>query len=125
MEKVAVQLGLRSYPILIAPALCQSAAEQPDFSHLWQYKKVVVISNPVVADLYLAKVKALFSQAQVTELLIPDGEAFKTLASFEQACSFLLQQSFPSANHGVFLTFQILTLFFLSAAVAVFCCFIN
>lgn len=33
--------------------------------------------------------------------------------------------SFPSANHGVFLTFQILTLFFLSAAVAVFCCFIN
>ena len=95
MEKVAVQLGLRSYPILIAPALCQSAAEQPEFSPLWQYKRVVVISNPVVADLYLDKVRSLFSHAQVSELLIPDGEAYKTLASFEQVCSFLLQQKFP------------------------------
>ncbi len=95
MEKVAVQLGLRSYPILIAPALCQSAAEQPEFSTLWQYKKVAVISNPLVAGLYLDKVRALFSHAEVTELLLPDGEAYKTLASFEQVCSFLLQQKFP------------------------------
>ncbi len=95
MEKVAVQLGLRSYPILIAPALCQSAAEQPEFSPLWQYKKVAVISNPLVAGLYLDKIRVLFGHAQVSEFLLPDGEAHKTLASFEQVCSFLLQQKFP------------------------------
>jgi 3-dehydroquinate synthase len=95
MEKVAVQLGLRSYPILIAPALCQSAAEQPELAPLWGYKKVAIISNPVVAALYLDKVRALFGAAEVSEYLLPDGEAYKTLQSFEQVNSFLLEQKFP------------------------------
>ena len=95
MEKVAVQLGLRSYPILIAPALCQSAAEQPELTPIWGYKKVVIISNPLVAALYLDKVRALFGTAEISEYLLPDGEAYKTLQSFEQVNSFLLEQKFP------------------------------
>jgi len=95
MEKVAVQLGQRSYPILIAPALCQSAAEQAEFTPLWGYKKVAIISNPLVAELLLARVRALFVHAEVSVFLLPDGEAYKTLASFEQVSSFLLEQRFP------------------------------
>lgn len=95
MEKVAVQLGLRSYPILIAPALTDSAAAQSELDALWRYKKVAIISNPTVAQWYLAPVKAMFAHATVSEYLLPDGEAYKTLASFEQINSFLLEQKFP------------------------------
>ena len=86
MQKVDVQLGERSYSIsisdnfdLLAPALAQK-------------KQVVVISNPTVAPLYLDAVRQLFPHSAVQHFLLPDGEAYKTLQSFEQVLSFLLQQ---------------------------------
>lgn len=91
MEKVAVQLGQRSYPILIAANLLASAKQQPEFSSLWQYRQVVIISNPTVAPLYLPALRSLFSSSELHEFLIADGEAFKTLQTFEQATSFLLE----------------------------------
>lgn len=91
MEKVAVQLGLRSYPIVIAPQVFTDAPHIDELSPLWQYRQVVIVSNPTVAAHYLNPIRQLFSAAQVHELLIPDGEAFKTLQTFEQANSFLLQ----------------------------------
>ncbi len=91
MEKVAVQLGQRSYPIVIAPDLLANAKQQPEFSALWQYRQVIVITNPTIAPLYLQAVRGLFFAAELHELQIPDGEAFKTLQTFEQATSFLLQ----------------------------------
>lgn len=95
MEKVAVQLGQRSYPILIAPDLIQGAKSHADLAHLWHYRRVAIISNPTVAETYLAGVTELFAHAQVSHYLVPDGEAYKTLATFEQICSFLLEQKFP------------------------------
>ncbi|MBN8444842.1 MAG: 3-dehydroquinate synthase [Gammaproteobacteria bacterium] len=92
MEKVAVQLGQRSYPIVIAPALLANAKLQPEFSALWHYRQVIIITNPTIAPLYLSSVRDLFAGADVHELQIPDGESFKTLQTFEQATSFLLQQ---------------------------------
>lgn len=85
MHKVEVQLGERSYPIQIAASFSGLAAE------LAAAPQVVIISNPTVADLYLPAVAALFAHPP-KHFLIPDGEAFKTLASFEQVLSFLLQQ---------------------------------
>lgn len=95
MEKVAVQLGQRSYPIVIAPDLLTSAQQVPELSMLWRYKKVAIISNPTVAALYLPKIRQLFAQQQVNEFLLPDGEAYKNLQSFEQVNSFLLENSIP------------------------------
>lgn len=95
MEKVAVQLGQRSYPIVIAPDLLSGARQIPELSMLWRYAKVAIISNPLVAELYLPAVRQLFAGQQLFELLLPDGEAYKNLASFEQANSFLLQNSVP------------------------------
>lgn len=92
MEKVAVQLGQRSYPIVIAPGLLSGAGQVPELQQLWQFKKVVILSNPVVAALYLPRLKILFGQQSVVEFLLPDGEAFKNLQSFEQANTFLLEQ---------------------------------
>ncbi|MCF4010120.1 3-dehydroquinate synthase [Rheinheimera sp. UJ63] len=85
MQEVAVQLGERSYPIIISdtfPALLPELAKAT---------QVVIVSNPTVAEPYLAAVSALFQQP-VKHFLLPDGEAYKTLASFEQVLSFLLEQ---------------------------------
>lgn len=95
MEKVAVQLGQRSYPIIIAPDLLTSAQQVPELSMLWRYKKVAIISNPTVAALYLPSIRQLFAQQQVSEFLLPDGEAYKNLQSFEQVNSFLLENGIP------------------------------
>ncbi len=62
---------------------------------LWRYKKVAIISNPTVAALYLPNIRQLFAQQQVNEFLLPDGEAYKNLQSFEQVNSFLLENGIP------------------------------
>lgn len=85
MQKVDVQLGERSYPIHISNTFTTLLPELAEAS------QVVIISNPVVASLYLDAVSALFTQ-QPKHFLLPDGEAYKTLASFEQVLSFLLEQ---------------------------------
>jgi 3-dehydroquinate synthase len=87
MQKVAVQLGERSYPILISPQLFN----QPLTEFLPKARQVVIISNPVVAGLYLPAVTALFPDSTVHSFILPDGEAYKTLHSFEQVMSFLLE----------------------------------
>lgn len=86
MQRVDVQLGERSYPINISDTF------SPLLPVLAAKKQVVVISNPTVAPLYLDTVQALFGQTKVQHFLLPDGEAYKTLESFEQILSFLLQQ---------------------------------
>ncbi|MGI5308460.1 3-dehydroquinate synthase [Rheinheimera sp. WS51] len=88
MQKVDVQLGQRSYPICIDTDFNDLNAE------LVQSKQVVIVSNPVVAGLYLTQIKKLFSKSRLEIILIPDGEAYKTLESFELIQSFLLQHQF-------------------------------
>ena len=85
MQKVEVQLGQRSYPIDINTGFSSLAASLADT------RQVVVVSNPTVASLYLAKISVLFNHSP-QHILIEDGEAFKSLVSFEKILSFLLQQ---------------------------------
>jgi 3-dehydroquinate synthase len=86
MQKVEVQLGERSYSIDISDNFNGLDAG------IAACKQVVIVSNPTVAALYLSQAQALFSAANVQHFLLPDGEAFKTLSSFEQVLSFLLEQ---------------------------------
>lgn len=88
MHEVVVQLGERSYPILIRAELFQQDLQ----SYLPAARQVVIVSNPVVASLYLAQVQSLFPESSVHHFLLPDGEAYKTLSSFEHIMSFLLEQ---------------------------------
>ncbi|MEE4246415.1 MAG: 3-dehydroquinate synthase [Kangiellaceae bacterium] len=64
---------------------------------LWQsvtnHQQIVVISNDVVAPLYLSSVKQALSDRQVYEFIIADGEVNKSLVSFEQACQFLIENN--------------------------------
>lgn len=85
MQKVEVQLGERSYTIHISDKF------HPLDQVLSFSRQVVIVSNPTVAELYLPAVLALFPDTLPLHFLLPDGESYKTLSSFEQAMSFLLQ----------------------------------
>ena len=92
MERLKVELGERSYPIEIAAGLLQ----RPEaLASTIKGKRVMIVTNSVVAPLYLERVTALLSGFQVEHLVLPDGEAYKNLATFEQIMSALLE-----TNHG-------------------------
>lgn len=90
MHRVQVELGERSYPIDIAPALLRQTE-----CLLHHYRQVVIISNDTVAPLYLDAVASLFADSQLHNYLMPDGEAHKTLDQFGQIMTFLLSHKFP------------------------------
>ncbi|WP_127959748.1 3-dehydroquinate synthase [Serratia microhaemolytica] len=89
MEKVTVTLGERSYPITIAPGLFNDAAS---FLPLVASEQVMIVTNQTVAPLYLETVKRVLEQAGIVvdQVVLPDGEQYKSLAVLEQVFSALL-----------------------------------
>jgi len=77
MEKLTVSLGARSYPIHIGAGVSKGAAA---FLPFLPQPKVAVVSNTVVAPLYLEPFKASLRDAgiDVLDIVLPDGESFKT-----------------------------------------------
>ena len=87
-----VSLGSRSYPIHIGPGLLG----QPDALAPWLAgRQVMIVTNEVVAPLYLERCRASLPEGvEVRELVLPDGEATKTLASVERIWDALLEAGF-------------------------------
>lgn len=90
MKNLELDLGERSYPIFIARDLIGG----PD---LWtKYiagKQVCIVTNDTIAPLYLEKLKAQLGDKSVCEVILPDGEAYKTLATLEQIFDTLLAKN--------------------------------
>jgi len=91
MNTLRVELGERSYPIyiggdllgrtdLLAPHLCG--------------RQALVVTNEVVAPLYLDKVLASLSGYQHESVILPDGEQFKTLDTVNALFDALLKRRF-------------------------------
>lgn len=91
MKTLTVELGERSYPIyigsgllsrkdLVTPYVCGS--------------QVMIVSNDVVAPLYLEQVKKLFADFQCEQIILPDGEAHKTLTDLNLVYDALLKNHF-------------------------------
>jgi len=77
MHTLHVALGERSYPILIGRDLL---AEPEWLGPQVRGGQALIISNTTVAPLYMARVRAaLDARVAVSELILPDGEEFKTL----------------------------------------------
>ena len=76
MTSVHIDLGERSYPIVIAEDLVQQAGT---WRTLPKAAAAVIVTNDVVAPLYLAKLKRALNglYAQVHEVVLPDGEKHK------------------------------------------------
>lgn len=90
METLRVALGARAYPIHIgAGALDAAELYRP---HLGA-GRVAVVTNAVVAPLYLPRVKAALARAgarEVLEVLVEDGEQAKSWAALERVFDALL-----------------------------------
>lgn len=88
MERLTVNLGERSYPIHIASGLL---ADGTLLKSAIKGKKVLVITNEVVAPLYLAPLLAALAPLEAESLVLPDGEQFKNLDTFNQVMGTLLE----------------------------------
>lgn len=92
MSTLTVDLGDRSYPIYIEKGLLSS--NSPLSSHI-KSKRVCIVSNDKVFPLYGELALALLSNFDVDYIILPDGEAEKSLANFDSIMSHLL-----SNTHG-------------------------
>jgi len=78
VDTLNVNLGTRSYPILIAGGLLS----RPEvFQEHLSARELLIVSNTTVAPLYLATLTSSLGKRRVVEVVLPDGEAHKTLAN--------------------------------------------
>lgn len=86
---LTVDLGDRSYPIHIGSGLLEQAELLTPHIH---GNKVVIVSNTTVAPLYLEKVQALLTDFEVHEVILPDGESYKTMDTMQSILTSMLEQ---------------------------------
>ena len=91
MNTLKVELGDRSYPILIGEGLLR----QPDLirQHV-PARDILVVSNTTVAPLYMASLVEALSGSRLVEAILPDGEAHKTLATVGRILDVLVANRF-------------------------------
>jgi 3-dehydroquinate synthase len=87
MASVSVSLGERSYAIHIGSGLLDNltALLRPVLT-----TKVVIISNDTIAPLFIDKVLQALLDFDVTQIIIPDGEVYKTVDQFNTIMTDLL-----------------------------------
>jgi 3-dehydroquinate synthase len=79
-ETLTVELGDRSYPIVIGDGLLDSGF---DLSPYLPGRTCLIVTNETVAPLYLDRLKACLPGIEVESVSLPDGEQYKTLATVE------------------------------------------
>ncbi|MEN6460619.1 MAG: 3-dehydroquinate synthase [Syntrophomonas sp.] len=79
MKELVVDLGERSYPVLIGPGLLKSCGNL--ISRVVRKGKALLVSNPTVFPLYGPQVADSLEQAgfEVAVARMPDGERFKNI----------------------------------------------
>lgn len=90
MTTLTVELAERSYPILIEANLFTF---KDVLTPYLKTKKVVVITNELVAPLYFDVIEKALTGFEVSKIVLPDGEQHKNLQSFEIVISKLLSIS--------------------------------
>ncbi|GAA6172599.1 3-dehydroquinate synthase [Colwellia sp. KU-HH00111] len=87
MSTLNLDLGSRSYPIYIESGAFNRAELLT--KHI-RGKRVCIVTNTVVAPLYLEAIKTKLADYELDEVILPDGEAQKNLVNFEVIMSHLL-----------------------------------
>ncbi len=91
METLKVELGSRSYPILIGAGLLT----RPDaLRPLVPGRDLLIVSNTTVAPLYLPALADAFPTQRRLEVILPDGEVHKTLANASRLLDVLVSNRF-------------------------------
>ncbi|MDQ7787954.1 MAG: 3-dehydroquinate synthase [Thermodesulfovibrionales bacterium] len=91
MEKIRVQLGERSYDIVLGNAILDGIGEELKAFHL--SPKIAIVSNPTVFSLYGERVSDSIRNAgfDLLTVTIPDGEEHKNLVTLQQIYNELLR----------------------------------
>lgn len=89
MRTLTVDLGDRSYPIYIGHGIRQQKALFDEAIH---GKQVMIVTNETIAPLYLeSMVSMLSADYKVDTCILPDGEVYKTLDTYGQIMTALLE----------------------------------
>lgn len=91
LETLTVNLGERSYPVYIGTKLL--GREDLLASHL-AGSDVLVVTNEVVAPLYLDPLRSALGGRRIEAVVLPDGETHKTLATFSVVTDALAEGGF-------------------------------
>jgi 3-dehydroquinate synthase len=91
METLQVDLGSRSYPIFIGQGLL---GERALFEQHLRARDLLVVSNTVVAPLYLHALQATLEPRRVVATILPDGESHKSLANVARILDVLVANRF-------------------------------
>ena len=88
MRTVEIDLGSRSYEIKIGNNLIGS---QEEILPWINGNQVLIVTNELVAPLYLHKLKAALGDKDIHEIVLPDGEHTKSLTTAESIFDLLLR----------------------------------
>ena len=88
MQTIEINLGARAYPIHIGRGLLEQAHY---FNQHLRGGAVAVVTDETVAPLYLERLHTALDGATVTDIVLPAGEEYKTLATLEHICTRLLE----------------------------------
>ncbi len=91
MKTLNLDLQEKSYPIYIGQDLLSKGELLT--KHI-SGKQVMIVTNTTVAPLYLEKVKNLLSSFELAQVILPDGEKYKTLDTLNYIFSALLENKF-------------------------------
>ena len=92
IDRITIDLGARSYPILVAPGLL---GKPQTYADLPAGQSAVIVTNPTVAALYARPLQAALAArfAQVVTVELPDGEEHKTWQTLNLIFDALLQHA--------------------------------
>lgn len=90
MKTLTVDLGDRSYPIYIGASILTNPET---WARHIKGRQVMIVSNETVAPLYLEQIRSALAAWQVDEVILPDGEQFKTLDVLNRIFDALLSRS--------------------------------
>ena len=98
MRTLTVELGDRSYPIYIGQSLLDNAEL---LTRHVDSRQVMIVTNETVAPLYLERVQAALAGRELAIVILPDGEAYKTMDSAMTVFDGLLFRRFSRSAHLV------------------------
>ena len=87
IENLSIDLGVRSYPILIGEGLLTNA--QLLEQHI-KTRNLMIVTNEVVAPLYLQRLKDSLPNKNIHQIILPDGEHTKSMSTFNQVLDALV-----------------------------------
>jgi 3-dehydroquinate synthase len=96
MQVLTVPLGARSYPIYIGSNLLSDGDLL--LRHI-ESRQAMIVTNETVAPLYLDQVAGHLQGKQLSTVILPDGEEYKTLDSAMAVFDKLLEHKFSRSAH--------------------------